>query len=718
VDYVPISNFICIEQAASCHARPFNDMKARGYFRHHSEDVLYSARLLADLTLFRLAPMYLKEKIYNDGRWLFADTTLDGSSPWPDPVIREWAAQLHVVADRPVYKWYHYIGTHTPAKWDADCSLLREPAAGRADYVAQATCVLTSIAALLQVMKEAGIYDQTAFIVSGDHGHNVIPMTCSRRLNSGLLGSLTAPHAALLKRLNSRERCSSALRPPARRGADSAGCGIEANAVGLRSRAGTAPGAEVPAISIPDLWSGKPIPYVEYTVRGPVSDASQWQVSDIQDYRETPEAYDPLNKSTGNGFVMGAHLREPPDDDSSSWVTGRQLAFVIGIDDPARPHTLELRFHFPAWLSGQSFTVEFNGGPPWHSSQAPAGGDEFWRSFSIPLDASRQRAGRNFVSLMLRNSTIRRTRTAGMACAGRIDQADTGRSGRAQVEETVSRLQGLLPPHPVMTAKSRLQPLTAVIGVLVPLVAEQGFHLVVRARDEFDHQLIRQTGQPVDELVQGNVGGDHDVVDQRQAEDEVGTGAAAEVAALAVPPTPVRRGVGHVLHQGQDVALSFLADRPVEPLDREVIEIHGQDLADVARGDPRELSGIAADVPDQAGAAGGDALVDERLLSRWSPAVMCSPRRRPIPSRRCPSPARHQLPQFAHIGQDQLLLKPAIVVGAHLAGACETTVQLARQPHMAARPGENGRAARTAGRTSARRRHRSGAQQGLERMPL
>jgi hypothetical protein len=152
--------------------------------------------------------------------------------------------------------------------------------------------------------------------------------------------------------------------------------------------------------SIPDLWTGEPIPYVEYTVGGPVRDAGQWRVSGIQDYRETPEAYAPLNNSTGNGFVMGAHLRELPGDDSSSWVTGRQLAFVIGIDNPALAHSLELRMRFPEWLSGQAFTVEFNGGPPWHSPQVQAGDAESWQSFSIPLDASRQLAGRNFVSLV------------------------------------------------------------------------------------------------------------------------------------------------------------------------------------------------------------------------------------------------------------------------------------------------------------------------------
>jgi hypothetical protein len=56
--------------------------------------------------------------------------------------------------------------------------------------------------------------------------------------------------------------------------------------------------------------------------------------------------------------------------------------------------------HFPEWLSGQSFTVQLNGGPAWHSPQARASDDPFWQNFSIPLDASRQRAGRNFVSIV------------------------------------------------------------------------------------------------------------------------------------------------------------------------------------------------------------------------------------------------------------------------------------------------------------------------------
>jgi hypothetical protein len=139
---------------------------------------------------------------------------------------------------------------------------------------------------------------------------------------------------------------------------------------------------------------------VEYRVGGPAADGRQWQVNAIQDNHSAPTAFEPLNRPTGQGFVLGAHLRKSPGNNASSWVTGRQLAFAIGIDDPAQPHRLELRVHFPEWLAGQTFTVEFNGGPAWHSPPMPANADEFWQTISIPLDAALQRAGRNFVSIV------------------------------------------------------------------------------------------------------------------------------------------------------------------------------------------------------------------------------------------------------------------------------------------------------------------------------
>ena len=122
--------------------------------------------------------MYLKEQIYNDGNWFFADTTLDGSSPWPDPVLREWIDNMVVAGPQPRYKWYHYIGTHIPPRWDAECVFNRELERTRKQYYDQSLCVLTGIARFAEKLREHGIFDKTAIIISGDHGADAYGNPC------------------------------------------------------------------------------------------------------------------------------------------------------------------------------------------------------------------------------------------------------------------------------------------------------------------------------------------------------------------------------------------------------------------------------------------------------------------------------------------------------------------------------------------------------------
>jgi hypothetical protein len=406
IDYVPISAIICVEAADSCHPRPFNDMKARGYARHQAHDTMYSIRLIADLTLFRLLPMFLKEQVYNEGRWLLADTTMDGSSPWPDPVIREWTGNLYVVDDRPVYKWYHYLGTHIPAKWGGDCRLLSEPSPERPAFVAQASCILNSIATLIDRMKEAGVYDQSAFLITGDHGSNLVPDDLvSPPLNSDLDEYLIGAGrpALLVKTLGSRHPLQFSTRPTHL--LDLAGTARQL--AGLEDRnpsifnASERRAKPRPFLhySMPHFWTGNPIPYVEYAVGQPAREGSQWRVAGIHDFGETPGFFDPINRPTAKGFVLGARLRKSLGNNKSSWITGRQLAFVIGLDGPVHERALELTMQFPEWMPGQSFTVEVNGSAPSQRWFVSPGSAAAWQNYSIPLDPGLQRPGRNFVSI-------------------------------------------------------------------------------------------------------------------------------------------------------------------------------------------------------------------------------------------------------------------------------------------------------------------------------
>jgi len=207
LDLVPIDKAYCVSRARSCVPRPFSDWKSRGYRRIHNEDRLYSLRLLADLSLYRLLPSFLKEKIHNQGEWWLSDSTLDGASLWPDPVIHEWIENMRVTNQAEIYKWYHYIGTHKPPFWNRDCRRQSGLARSRENFLGQAYCILEGIAIFLEKLEEKGIYDQTAILISGDHGHSIIPRDIAGPPESvSLTGQMmgTARPALLVKSMDSR----------------------------------------------------------------------------------------------------------------------------------------------------------------------------------------------------------------------------------------------------------------------------------------------------------------------------------------------------------------------------------------------------------------------------------------------------------------------------------------------------------------------------------
>lgn len=405
VDLVPISNYICPENASSCHPRLFNN---EGYNTRRDNSLSHSLRLLADMTLFRLTPSFLKEKIYDHGYWLLSDIAADESSPRPDPILREWTEKLHVVDDRPVYKWYHYIGTHVPPRWDASCDLRRELKPSRENYLAQTQCVLEGIASLLDRLQAAGIYEQTAIIISGDHGHNTVPIDqVSRPMNYSMYEPLlgTGRPALLLKPRNTGGPLKVSQRP-------SNLLNIAPTALELAGLPGN--GATVfdlpevldaPRIfehyPIEPFWSGNPVPYIEYQVGQPASNATLWALSDIVSYVPGPSEYSPVNKETARGHMYGARLRSSVGQNKSSWIQGQQLAFSIDLPEMPDGGTLDLELSFEPWMQGQSFSVQINGGDFWKSgivSSSEMNGA--WSTYKIPIEHPTADDGHDFVSII------------------------------------------------------------------------------------------------------------------------------------------------------------------------------------------------------------------------------------------------------------------------------------------------------------------------------
>ncbi|MCH7507466.1 MAG: sulfatase-like hydrolase/transferase, partial [Proteobacteria bacterium] len=367
LDYVLISKAYCSRDADSCLQRPFNDMKSRGYYRHRSESHLYSLRILADLTLFRLFPRLVKERIYDHGQWYFADTTLDGSSPWPDPVIREWTAKMRVTDGPPVYKWYHYVGTHMPPYWDAKCTRHKDLERSRENYLGQSYCVLKGIAGLIAKLKEQGIYDETVIVISGDHGCGIPPAdNLSRSQQSALplrmVGS--ARPAFLIKEKHNNQPLAYSQVPTSL--VDIAPTVLAL--AGFKSEVAQASAFDYTDQSrrtryfkpytIREFFNKKPVPHVVYKVDGDVRDSSSWLVEQINVYRTAPSQYDPVNFTTGYNFVVGTRFSRSKPDNDATWINGRQLAFLISLpEDSLGSPVLKFALHLPEWIPEQRMQV-------------------------------------------------------------------------------------------------------------------------------------------------------------------------------------------------------------------------------------------------------------------------------------------------------------------------------------------------------------------------
>jgi hypothetical protein len=286
LDYVPTNAVYCIDEAETCVPRPFNDLKAHGYYNYRSP--WYSVRLVTDLVLFRHTPMYFKEMIYDNGNWLFSETTTDGSSPYPDPVIREWIDNISIVEGPPRYKFYHSIGSHRPVQWDEQCNFRPDLEHNRDNAKKQTICVLRGISNFLDKLKKEEIYDNTAIIITGDHGcvieANDITGTASNR-SLPLIAYSQARPTFLVKPIASSgplvmSSVPTSILDVAPTALDLVGLsGSSEGLSALRLKEGQVRKRLFRFYSNKELWGGKPVPYKEYEVIGPVNDLNSWRLT-------------------------------------------------------------------------------------------------------------------------------------------------------------------------------------------------------------------------------------------------------------------------------------------------------------------------------------------------------------------------------------------------------------------------------------------------------
>ena len=139
------------------------------------------AAKLLDLALFRLTPHWLKPLVYNDQRWLTQRVfTRSWLLRFPYFTHNAFLAGItrSLATDRqaPVYKFFHLQTTHAPFVVNPDCSFAgRVLDRTRETVTIQSRCSLGFVIALLNRMKEAGIYDGSLIVLMGDHGGQIPP---------------------------------------------------------------------------------------------------------------------------------------------------------------------------------------------------------------------------------------------------------------------------------------------------------------------------------------------------------------------------------------------------------------------------------------------------------------------------------------------------------------------------------------------------------------
>lgn len=131
---------------------------------------------LIDLALFRVAPHFLKQKIYDNQRWLLTPMLMDTDYLQflyfsHTRFLKEVTASISSNRNSPTYKYLHVMNTHNPMVVDQECHY----AGGalqttRTTLLMQSKCTLDTMVVLFDKMKQQGVYENTLIIIHGDHG--------------------------------------------------------------------------------------------------------------------------------------------------------------------------------------------------------------------------------------------------------------------------------------------------------------------------------------------------------------------------------------------------------------------------------------------------------------------------------------------------------------------------------------------------------------------
>lgn len=170
--------------------------------------VKFAGWQLADLALFRHSPHVLKPWVYNDQSWRLQTTfgdSMDTAGRRFMPVngqafLADYTSRMRVAHDKPTYKYLHAGVPHWPVSVNANCEYIGARSLRRPNYTDQARCGIRRVGALLDKLRELGLYDSSLIVISSDHGVALPPQgfTGDRDVLGAPLSELAGSALALL----------------------------------------------------------------------------------------------------------------------------------------------------------------------------------------------------------------------------------------------------------------------------------------------------------------------------------------------------------------------------------------------------------------------------------------------------------------------------------------------------------------------------------------
>jgi len=169
-----------------------------------------NAATILDLTLFRVAPHFIKRYIYNNQNWLIAplfssDDYLQHRYFSHTAFLNKLTENMSVARDAPVYKYIHVMNAHNPMVVSPNCGYAGQTLnTTRETLTVQSKCTLDTIIEYFKKMKDLGLYDNALIIIHADHGGWVVPHKWKQKIYwkngpeiSPLAASLASPLLAI-----------------------------------------------------------------------------------------------------------------------------------------------------------------------------------------------------------------------------------------------------------------------------------------------------------------------------------------------------------------------------------------------------------------------------------------------------------------------------------------------------------------------------------------